>query len=281
MAGFGTGDDTPWEGGSPPGEGEFLTEPFSKYLGADRDVARFAGRTGLITVVANYGNQYSGMRVPAGVRGPDGKPMGGQFLGDRAQGRLADANRILALELAEHTAAQLMLGLRRKKVSTGRLRNALLDRKNRYSDQFGYGVGRPEFLDQSAAKYWRQIDQGFEGHVGRLITGVWGATLTGGLAYSRTNPGGYPVAGPAFTAFGMGGGQGRLKPMGRKWAYRLLRKQAGTRDKAALKGLNLGTQGVIENPIEAEEYFLRGWRAFNARERTVEVVKDALRGGLS
>ena len=256
----------PFTGAVRPGQGEFIKERFVQTLsdkGKQGRAAQFGARHGLITVVAGFGEQAKLLHVKAA----NGRRY---FAGNGLQSDLAAANKILALELAQATANASRSRLKRPGVSTGRLYAALLAEGNRHSDQFGFGVGNPQFLDRSAAKYWRQIDQGFTGHLGRIITGVWGATLTGEYG-GRSRYGPYPLAGPSFSGFGAGN-QDRLRPMGRKYAYRLLRKQAGTRNKTALKGL--GTQGVISKAISPERYFAAGWEEFNARRRVNEVVRQ-------
>lgn len=227
----------------------FIKSGFTQALAGarSRQGPGFQGRHGLMAVVVEFDK--------VGVlRNPDGT-----FTS--MQGRVGAAHARLAEELAQHVAAAQQASMLRPGVTSGRLQKALLHPKNRYADQVGYGVGRPEFLDQSQAKYWRQIDQGYKGHLGRQIRGVWGATLTGEYGgYSRFGP--YPIAGPEFTGMGAEGQSGgRLLPFG----YSKLR--AGMGKERSIKG-------VITKPIAPQQYFKRGWESFNARSRTTEVIRD-------
>lgn len=213
------------------------------FAGIGKGAGAFGAKRGLITVVTD-------LDIRGALRNPDGT-----FTS--FQGNVATANQRLVIELADAVAARQLASLVRPGVSSGRLQAALLDRRNRFASKEGYGVGRPEFLDQSQAKYWRQIDQGFAGHKGREIRGIFGATLIGGGPESRG------VAGPAFTGIGAEGQRGgRLLTSG----YSKLRPRGGER----------GVRGVIKKAIAPQQYFKRGWEDFNARERTTEVVKQEL-----
>lgn len=255
-------DLDPFTGGSDPGDGEFLRDPFGRATG--KKAATFVGRHGLIVVSTEINIASHLLRDQRGWY-------------VSTQGQVAEEGQRLALELATHVREAFLSSRKRPKVSTGRLVAAIMHRKNRVGRKEGYGVGNPEFLDRSEARYWRQIDQGFTGHVGRLITGVWGETLTGDWRAARTGP--YPVAGAPITGFGANA-QGRLIPMGRKQAYKVLRRQVGSRNKETLKAARLYTAGIIENPIAAQEYFRRGWETFDARERTTAAVAQVLRDNL-
>lgn len=57
----------------------------------------------------------------------------------------------------------------RRAQSTGRLVRATADRRNIQATAGQVGVGKPAWLNQSNAKYWRQFEEGFEGHVGSPI----------------------------------------------------------------------------------------------------------------
>lgn len=221
--------------------------------GLGKGAGKFAAKHGLIGVVAEFD-------VRGALRNPDGTYTA-------FQGNVLEANRRLVVELADSVAAAAKQSMLRPNVSTGRLQHALLSEKNREVTKEGYGVGRPEFLDESEAKYWRQIDQGYSGHVGREIRGVFGGSLTG--VFGGQSPyGPYPIAGEPFTGIGQGTG-GRLLPAGRKTAYALLGKQRRG-------GKGLGIKSVIGEPIAPQRYFERGWEEFDAKRRTTEVVKEEL-----
>lgn len=237
--------------------GDFIRQASREAFGSG--TARFRGRSGMISVVAGY--ELQGL-----MRNPNGTL-------NFVQQDFAKAHALLATELAQTTADVMQAGLKRPAVSTRRLYQAMLDPRNRASDQFGYGVGNPRWLDRSQAKYWRQIDQGYTGHVGRVIQGVWGSTLTGEWRSPASGGPPYPIAGPTYSGFGGGSGQ-RLRPMGRKYAYRTLRQRLG-RTLGSGTG-QMGTRGVIRRPILPERYFKRGWEEFNARRRTEEVARQVL-----
>lgn len=227
-------------------DSDFARKAFSKALQGPRSKPGAAGRFGAANGLLGVVVEFTKLGV---LRNPDGT-----FTS--LQGHVADANAKLAVELAESTAAAAQGSLVRPGVSSGRLAAALLHRDNRRSSAIGYGVGRPEFLDKSQARYWRQIDQGFAGHLNREIRGVFGSSLEGGGPNSRG------VAGPAFTGIGAEGQRGgRLLPKG----YSLLRRGIGK---------ERSTRGVIQVPIAPHQYFRRGWDSFDAKTRTTEVVRQ-------
>lgn len=228
---------------------EFGSRSFSAGIG--KSAGEQAAKKGVILVVAE-------LNVRGSLRSPQGRYTA-------FQGNVLEANRRLVVELAESVADAAQAGLRRPGVSSGRLRSALLDPRNRAVDKQAYGVGKPRFLDKSEAKYWRQIDQGYAGHVGREIRGVFGGSLSGAYG-GRSRFGPYPLAGPSFTAIGEGSG-GRLLPLGPRQARARLGKGSGRRP----------VKGIIRRPISPEKYFRRGWENFNARARTTEVVKEELK----
>lgn len=234
----------------------------SFFQGLGKGSGKFAGQFGLIAVSTDF---FKGSAVMRNALG--------QFV-PNVQRDVALIGDDLALELAYSIAAAAKASMLRPRVSTGRLQAALLSPKNRVGTQFGYGVGRPEFLDKSEAKYWRQIDQGYGGHVGREIRGVFGGSLTGAFGgQSRYGP--YPIAGEPFTAMGAGTG-GRLLPLGKRSAYA---KLAADR-KAGKRRRNVAVKATIEQPISPQEYFRRGWEDFNAASRTTAAVKAALQKNL-
>lgn len=170
----------------------------------------------------------------------------------------------------------------RRGVSTGRLRSALMNADNMRAERYRFGYGNPRVLDHSQAKYWRQIDEGYAGHVGRILYGAWGESLTGMWARSRT--GAYAIPGPAWTGFGanssgkfmpwqrQGGpfmvrGMGRPKTSGAALARRGIKSPAG-----AIRS----KRGVILEPIRGEEYFQRGWSSSKVRDQAFQVLRQAV-----
>ncbi len=187
----------------------------------------------------------------------------GRFNDDKT--KLKKLNERLATELQEEVAAALdrTRVSSRRGVSSGRLKEAILDPKNREIKNEYFAVGIDRHMDRSAAKYWRQIESGTSIHVGqRMPTGVWGSSLTGGEASARSGP--YPIAGGSIRGYGADR-SGRLRPMGPTYAYRAL-VGAGMTKRAAYTASR--AVGIIRNPIEAEHYFLEGWRDFDGPARS-------------
>ena len=187
------------------------------------------------------------------------------------QGQIAEVNRRLAKVLVDLMIEELAQSIVRPGVSTGRLARALEDPRNRRADQFGLGVGDPEFLDASQAKYWRAIELGTRKFVGKKIRGVWGDSLTGTYG-GRGKYGPYPLADSPFTAFGAGSG-GRLRPMGRGAAYKALRASGGTGTRAQLGAV----EGFIQRPIEPHLYMRNAWDRLDVKARSREVVAEVFR----
>lgn len=84
-----------------------------------------------------------------------------------------DLNRSAGL-LQELAAFRLRSSLKRPGESTARLERVILARGNivqlpGQAGAFGFGIGNKSFMDSSDAKYWRQIERGYAGHVGRAI----------------------------------------------------------------------------------------------------------------
>ena len=188
------------------------------------------------------------------------------------QGQIAEVNRRLASTLVDLMIEELGASIVRPGVSTGRLARALEDPRNRRADQFGLGVGNPEFLDASAAKYWRAIELGTRKFVGKKIRGVWGDSLTGAYG-GRGKYGPYPLAAGPFTAFGQGAG-GRLRPMGRAQAYKALR-ESGAVSRGG--GRMPAVSGIITQPIEPHLYMRNAWDRLDIKARSREVVAEVFR----
>lgn len=111
----------------------------------------------------------NGKEIKGGyLRGP-----GGRFATYKEPREVAMAR---ATQLQERVAEQIKADIghtRFPRPSTGRLIAATLDRQNMFvsDDGLTWGVGNAAWLDESAAKYWRMIEQGSAGtkFVGREI----------------------------------------------------------------------------------------------------------------
>jgi hypothetical protein len=199
-----------------------------------------------------------------------GRDLRGRYT--RGQADLFQINWTLAHQLQALVAEELDVGRvpNRRGVASGRLRNAILDDRNRVVRKEGFGVGVMNYLDRSDAKYWRQIERGSTIHVGReLPVGVWGSSLTGGVG-GRSRYGPYPLAGPEWSPTGARR-DGRVRPMGRTYAYRAL-VSSGMRKRDAYLAAN--TRAIIREPIDPQYYFARAWRAFNPRARAQRALRE-------
>lgn len=184
--------------------------------------------------------------------------------------RAAEANKLLAKELATLVAAEQQKSLIRRRVSSGRLKDALLDERNRKSNNSSFSVGVVSFLNKSDAKYWRQIDQGTNIHVGRFVGyGMWGSTVRGVTGPGRVWGEMYDKAIGPFS-YGSGSArEGEVAPTGvQRW--RPARKDAMANWRS--KGLAPGVL-KISNPIQAQRYFERGWNKFDKHEAAVRIIK--------
>ena len=184
----------------------------------------------------------------------------------------------LARKAAEILERQVLTGSRargkRGSVSTGRLKRVVLNPQNRHSDKHGFAVGSPLFMDRSEAKYWRAIEQGTSHFVGKRIYGIWGGTLTG-MRGGGGQFGPYPIAGFPLSGFGKAG-NGRLRPMGRKRAYSLLRRSYGMNPASATALIGMGW-GTIKHPIQSHRYFHQAWEEFGTKQKAREALRDAAR----
>lgn len=169
------------------------------------------------------------------------------------QRHVAETNRRLASELANAMAERLDESLVRDEASTGRLRGAITDPRNRSADQFGFAVGDVDFLDHSQAKYWRAIEQGTTHFVGKRITGVWG-----------------DIGGAEFSPFGPRTRHERLWPMSQRSARRLLRA-------AGYERREINTRGIIQEPIQAHRYMQGAWEGFDMHVRAAQLYREILR----
>lgn len=162
------------------------------------------------------------------------------------------ANERLALKLQKLVAQSLRQSLVRPRTSTGMLERALLNQRNRIVTNAGFGVGIPSYLDDSAAKYWEQIDVGSTAHLGQKMKGLWGDTIAyRGPDYIKGDPTSQRDIVGDVTPFGAGAGQG-FRPFSASSAKQALR-DAGHPTK--------GYSGVIKKAIEPHEYFRAGWDA--------------------
>jgi len=118
-------------------------------------------------------------------------PLTGRFQVTGGRGSrigLIDRNRTLAKVAQESIVDALETSIVRPGVSTGRLARATGDARNITWSAEGFAVGSAAFLDRSAAKYWRTIDQG--------TAAVWSKPFVGRAYFvSRSRAFGSTIAG--------------------------------------------------------------------------------------
>lgn len=207
------------------------------------------------------------------VRVPKGDPSGrgGQFAagGTTDYRRLLRAqNGVMAREQQALVVETLDGSIQRRAVSSGRLRAVTGDPRNVQWNEFGYGVGREDFLDNSLAKYWRQIEEGYEGHVGRTIHGFWGANInriSGDRVY----------AAPPWSRHSSRRGDMFIAATGFREEGKFARYEgSGGRSGAP----NFAKTTTIKNPIQAHHFYADAFRKYRGGQRALQAVEDVLAG---
>lgn len=210
------------------------------------------------------------VRVPAGATyaKPGSFASGGTPEFRRA---LRDINRRRAKELQADVVDNVRRGIQRRTVSSGRLAAVTGDPRNATWDDFGYGVGDIDFLDRSIAKYWRQIEQGYEGHVGRTIHGFWGGSITR-ISGDRV------YAGAPWYRHGSRRSDMFIPATGFREQGRFAKFGANDDEETAARSVpNFARTTTIKNPIEAHYDYRDAKRSFEPGRRGVEDVTDLLR----
>lgn len=191
--------------------------------------------------------------------------------------QMAAANKQLAREMQSYAVEEvekLVDRSPRKQVSTGRLRAVTGDSRNATWGDSHYGVGVVDFLDKSIARYWRQIEEGFEGHVGRELYGFWGGSITrvvngpdgsrtyAGKPWHRHSPRRSDMFIPAT---------GRFRQEGKFARY-------GADDEEGGRNVpNFAKRTTIKNPIMGQRYYATAKQRFNPGQRSVDEVMRVLR----
>jgi hypothetical protein len=139
-----------------------------------------------------------GVRIPAGVRAPDGTALGGRFVTGGDQAGLRAANSAIAADLQASVVANIQARIKRPGASTNRLVKVTADPENARWSTDRVNVGNVEFLDGSVAKYWRTIESG--------SAAVWSRPFKGTQLYPK-GPGRAPFpvahgASPGLRTFG-------------------------------------------------------------------------------
>jgi hypothetical protein len=194
--------------------------------------------------------------------------VGGRYGTFQKEARIA--NKRLAANLQKTVARALRQGLVRPRVSSGLLERVTLDSRNAIADQEGFGVGVIDFLDNSEAKYWLQIEEGSDVHLGQRLVGVW-ATRTKTLGLSGLASERFSGSAPRgqVTAFGEGTGQAFFA-MGARQARQMLARQKIPSNQRRISG-------EIKKPMPKEAYYKRGWQEFDPITQIEREYNDIFR----
>lgn len=188
-------------------------------------------------------------------------------------GELGRINEKLAGDLQEQVAQALRQKLVRPGTSSGMLERALRAKGNRQSGYSGFAVGIVKFLDDQgpqwkggSAHVWEQIEKGTAVHEGQVLRGLWADEINprGASYMTKVLNSQRDIIGDAHPMGNRGMRQG-FRPFTRYGARQALKK-------ANRSGRFVG---VIRNPIEAENYFARGWKAFGGMS-TIESAYDQM-----
>jgi hypothetical protein len=215
---------------------------------------------------------------PGGGRGryPAGAPggVGGQFYTlyqtpDFFR-QLRATNALRARELQAEVLENMEQSILRRQVSSGRLQHVTASPQNRASDDFGYAVGRVDYLDQSMAKYWRQIEEGYTGHVGRELTGLWGASINR-ITSTRVYAGKpyYPHKANRRTDMFINVGPSTRLRMGGRFATA---EDLGGGNKQNF----LGTT-TIKEPIQPHLDYANAFRSYRPGQKSLDDIMDLVR----
>lgn len=97
-------------------------------------------------------------------------------------------NQRMARTVQSYVVENMASSIQRRNVSSGRLLAVTASPKNIEVDDFHFGVGVENYLNNSMAKYWRTIEEGSlqawgdtpggrASFVGMELTGLWGANI--------------------------------------------------------------------------------------------------------
>lgn len=145
------------------------------------------------------------------------------------------------------------------------------------SGRLGFGVGDKAFMDEATearGQYWRQIEYGSSVHVGAAIGGLWG---------DRSGPRGALITGEPLSPFGEGAGQKFVpfvNPMdaevGGRRALHYLNRLDGQRSRRGGTAQAIGgTRGIIQKPIEPEDFFGRAAANWDPLDRERNAIRQA------
>jgi hypothetical protein len=133
----------------------------------------------------------------------------GQYTSAGVQ-EMRDRNQRYAISLQSQVALRMRNHIafgRRPNVSTGRLLRSTIDARNILVDQYYVGVGRPDWLDKSVARYWRTFEEGSAAvwrrpFAGMQLRGRFGGSIVGWAPTRTPGPQPQPLAGGPWNAQG-------------------------------------------------------------------------------
>lgn len=136
----------------------------------------------------------------------------GMFISRDARA-ITDAFDRLAQQAQANVVSNIESSITRRSVSTGRLVKVTASPRNRFADQFGFGVGVIDYLDKSETKYWRSFEEGSakawadtpggrSSMVGLQLRGQFGGSIVGWKATRTPGPQPQPLAGGPWNAQG-------------------------------------------------------------------------------
>jgi hypothetical protein len=189
---------------------------------------------------------------------------------------MAEELQLLVVEMQERSRL-------RPHVSTKRWETATLNEGNAAFWKNGFGVGVPKYLDESVAKYWRQIDEGYSGHAlqHRIMYGVFGENL-GPAAGFASGPGYYGA--PAWSWVGQGGRDGKFSPNrrgadghygppdGMPRPHKLAARGGFARQRATTGS----TRFEIKKAIAGQHMYARAWDAYRRTNRPFQLFRQVV-----
>lgn len=181
----------------------------------------------------------------------------GRFTPDNQEQRRVNADT--AAEFQQLVVKNIGASIKRPKVSSGRLLTATADEANAVSGVDYWGVGIPEYLDRSKAKYWRTIEEGTarvwkRSFIGDPLIGAWGYSVTGPHMSERW--------GEVMRASGKleGAWQGSTGGKFRPWGKSERRRQALGISRFGGTGSRVHRIPRVGKEIEGMDAYVKAWK---------------------
>lgn len=152
------------------------------------------------------------------------------------------------------------------------------------SSRLGYAVGNPAFLESEqskAGKYFRSIEFGTHGFVGRVLAGAWGIGPRGARINEEATPFGAPRE-QVFVPFAatlqaedLALGARRARRYLTKLGYKGIVTGEGPRGGKRYSGP--AVRGVVRHEIQAMDAYAKAAAAFQPGERELQAIIQAFR----